>query len=135
MLTLHVYYSNRGQWFADLPGAQGAGLTAWDAIAEALAVWERRGRPTVDGPGPHRGGADWVVDLVWDRGPGHLYRYHVEGTNLGCAPGTYGRRFTWDTESIDDPRYEILPGAWERGTEARAARAAWDARQLAGVLA
>ena len=50
-----------------------------------------------------------------DRGPGHFYRYHVRGVNLNQRPGGYGREIYWDVSSIDDPRYEILPGAWDAG--------------------
>ena len=47
-----------------------------------------------------------------DRGPGEYYRFHVEGTNLNCAPGSSGRAIRWSVRDLNDRRYEILPGAF-----------------------
>jgi len=116
MITIDLYRhghpATRAEWYAELPGACGSGLTPWEALAEALTVWERRGRPEVSTVPHHEGGASWVVDTVIDLGRAAAYRYHVRGINLGCAPGTYGRRFAWTVRDLDNPRYEILPDAW-----------------------
>lgn len=113
MITFDLYWTESSRaWHAVMPGACGSGATPWEALAEVLTVWDRRGRPETDPADVRRGGADWVIDHVTDRGPGHFYRYHVRGVNLNQRPGGYSRIIDWDVPSIADPRYEILPGAW-----------------------
>ena len=116
MITFNLYWSDSTDgWHANMPGACGSGASPWEALAEALAVWERRGRPETEPEGIRRGGADWVIDHVVDRGPGYRFRYHVRGVNLNQRPGGYGRVIDWDIleDPRTEPRYEILPGAWD----------------------
>lgn len=47
--------------------------------------------------------ADWVLSEILDRGPGHLYRYRVEGANLNYPPCHPSHR---SVPSIDDSRYD-----------------------------
>ena len=141
-ITIHVYRSGHSalisHWYADVPGACGAGATPWEALAEALAVWERRGRPTDEPTEGARGGADWVISRVTPAPKSAGYAYHVDGINLNCAPGTYGRLISWCVSALTDRRYEILPGAFEAGIDtpwnqpARAQRIATIRGEVAG---
>jgi hypothetical protein len=42
---------------------------------------------------------DWIASKVRDRGPGHYYRYHVEGVNES-ARNERDRRFSWDVPAL-----------------------------------
>jgi hypothetical protein len=105
-------YRAKGYWHVQAPGACGSGFTIWDAIADMLNVWNRRGKPGPDAP---IGGADWVVHSVVRKGR----EYSMVGTNLNCPPGGHGRLFIWtfsdprmgDWDPYTNPRYEFLPGA------------------------
>jgi hypothetical protein len=114
--------ASRPYWHATLPGACGSGWSAWEAIAEAISVQARRvatGALDLLIAG-RQGGPDWVIEtIVRIPGPDSL---HVIGHNLNCAPGAYGREIAWRVKDVDDPRYEILPGAWDRGRDHYLAR-------------
>lgn len=49
---------------------------------------------------------DWVLAAVYDRGPGHFYRYQVSGINLNFPPCHPSHTFTWSVPNIDDERYD-----------------------------
>jgi hypothetical protein len=56
---------------------------------------------------------DWILSVIRDRGPGNVYRFHIEGINLSDN----GRAFSWDIPemSLDQHRYDTsdaLTGPW-----------------------
>jgi hypothetical protein len=54
---------------------------------------------------------DWLILAIEDRGPSHWYRFHVEGENTNCAPGTYGHHFSWSVRDVASERYAPHPTA------------------------
>lgn len=59
-------------------------------------------------------GRAWKIDRVVDRGPGHFYRYHVDGTNLFVEPGGYMREIHWDLPDLSSTAYDLTTAVWER---------------------
>jgi hypothetical protein len=107
-MIIEMFYSRSlDGWTAVVDGACGSGATAWAALAEALEVWERRGKPAASSEPVWRGGPAWVVERAIARPSGH-YRYHVEGINLNIRPGADGRRFSWDVPDLNADQYELL---------------------------
>jgi hypothetical protein len=87
-------YAHRVYWTACTAGAQETAEDPWSALAACVALWHERGRPT--GPdGDDWTGPDWIVTSIEDLGRGEFYRWRVEGINVNCAPGAYGREFVW----------------------------------------
>ena len=54
---------------------------------------------------------DWWILEINDKGPGHFYRFWIEGENVNALPGEYGRRFGWSVRSVADPRFAAHPNA------------------------
>lgn len=106
MMTVDLYYSRSlDGWHAVVDGACGSGATPWAALAEALEVWERRGKPAAPSSEPiWRGGPAWVVESA----RAHATGYHIEGTNLNNRPGAYGRRISWNVRDLNPDQYELL---------------------------
>lgn len=54
---------------------------------------------------PPLAGCRWVVEALQDRGPGHHYRYHIQGriTDDGREP----QRFSWSVPDLADPRFDL----------------------------
>jgi hypothetical protein len=50
---------------------------------------------------------DWLVTKLTDLGPGHYYRFHLEGENLNWPEGHRERKFSWSVRDVDDPRYDL----------------------------
>jgi hypothetical protein len=55
---------------------------------------------------------DWIVQRVVDQGATHPYRWYVVGVNSNCEPGSYGRVFIWEVQSLDW-RYDLSAAVLE----------------------
>mgnify|MGYP007122130758 CR=1 FL=1 len=100
-ITIYCNSSRHNNFFtAYLPNAVGSGFTAWEALADALKTWERRGKPplaTLEIP------PCWVVSSMKRVGD----RFVVEGENLNYPPTHRDRRFNWSVSDLS-PGYEFI---------------------------
>jgi hypothetical protein len=113
-------------WTAHVGNAVGAGSTSWKALAVALEVWNRRGRPA------SKSVRDWVITRLVDNGRGEYYRWSAEGVNLNFPPDHPDHILRWRLRDLDDEkRYELLGDAQEIYARAYQDRAAV---RVGGVL-
>lgn len=95
-------------WTAHVGNAVGANTNPWQALALALEVWNRRGRPTSTTI------RDWVITTVIDQGRGSYYRWIAQGVNLNFPPDHPDHRLNWRLRDLDDEkRYELVGEAQE----------------------
>jgi hypothetical protein len=79
--------------------------------SQVVSSWKDDGTSTVFEP------KDWRLTLVVDKGPGHFYRFHVEGVNLNVPdPDEYGHRIYWDVPTLDDYRYDLFDAVFVRAS-------------------
>lgn len=95
-------------WTCHVGNTVGAATSPWRALALALEVWNRRGRPTTTTI------RDWVITKLVDNGRGSYYRWSAEGQNLNFPPEHSDHRLRWRLRDLDDDkRYELLGEAAE----------------------